>query len=511
MFHILKPGRSFRLLSRATQKREFESMPHTKHPRAEKERLAPEVRRSLAVVIIGIIAPLLDTTIVNVALDTLGRQLHASVSTIQWVNTAYLLALGMVIPPSAWAGARFGTKRVWLFALGFFLLGSVLAGASWDIGSLIVFRVLQGIGAGLLFPLMQTIIVQAAKGRGIGQLMGLVGLPAVLVPILGPVVGGLIIGHLSWRWIFYINVPVCAVAMLAAWHFMPAIPSQGRRSLDVTGLALLSPALAALLYGLSQVSGRTGVTAPTAVLPIGAGLVLTVLFVVHAIRLLRRRGEPVIDLRPFRTPSFSAAGSLLFVSGLSLYGAMLLLPLYYQQLRGQTPLHAGLMLAPQGLGSLLTRGTVGRLVDRVGPRRIVLAGVLLASAGTVPFAAAGPHADPWVLAVALFTRGAGLSAANIAVMAAAYTGLPADQVPHASSATRILQQVGGAFGTAVTAVILQQQLSGAHPSAATAFQTTFWWSVGFTAIAVVPALFLPRQERPAQRQARPAPTDAVPR
>ncbi|MFF9587555.1 MDR family MFS transporter [Streptomyces achromogenes] len=469
------------------------------------------MRRSLAVVIIGIIAPLLDTTIVNVAIETLGHELHASVSTLQWVNTAYLLALGMVIPPSAWAGARFGTHRVWLFALGFFLLGSVLAGASWDIGSLIAFRVLQGIGAGLLFPLMQTIIVQAAKGRGVGQLMGLVGLPAVLVPILGPVIGGMIIDSLSWRWIFYINVPLCAVAMLAAWRLMPITPAQGRRPLDVTGLALLSPALAALLYGLSQISERAGAIAPTTILPIVAGLVLTVLFVLHTLRLLRRRGEPVMDLRPFRTPSFSAAGALLFVSGLSLYGAMLLLPLYYQQLRHQSPLHAGLLLAPQGLGSLLTRGTVGRLVDRIGPRRIVLAGVVLASAGTVPFAVAGPHDNPWALAVGLFARGAGISAANIAVMAAAYLEVPAEQVPHASSATRILQQVGGAFGTAVTAVILQHQLSGAHSSATAAFRTTFWWSVGFTAIGVFPALFLPRQKRSAQPETRPDRAGAVPR
>jgi EmrB/QacA subfamily drug resistance transporter len=452
-----------------------------------KDRLDPAILRQAGILLVGVLAPLFDTTIVNVALDVLGRELHATVSTIQWVTTGYLLALAMVIPLSGWSVARFGGKRMWLVSLGLFLAGSVLCAIAWNVASLIVFRLVQGVGGGLMIPIMQTLIVQAAGGRRLGKLMAVVTLPAVLGPILGPVLGGLIVEHLDWRWAFYVNIPICVIALALAWRGLPADQRRLRaQPLDALGLTLLSPGLAALIYGLAQVGTQGGFAHAHVLAPLAAGLALLIAFAVHALR----AAEPVIDLRLFRVRSFSASTALLFLSGLSLYGAMLLLPLYYQQVRGESVLVAGLLLAPQGVGALLTRSWAGNLTDRVGARGVVLIGILLAAGGTVPFALAGSTTNQVLLAAALVVRGAGLGAVTIPVMATAFQGLAAEQVPHASSATRIMQQIGGAFGASVLAVILQSRLTGRAGELAGAYNSSFWWAFGLTALAAVPALLL---------------------
>ncbi len=471
--------------------------PATGHAQAPaREKMDPALVRLIVILLGGAIPALLDTSIVNVAIHTIGVDLHTSVTSIQWVITGYLLSFGMVIPLSGWGLARFGGRASWTFALSLFLAGSVASGASWSVGSLIAFRVLQGIGGGLLFPLLTTLIAQAAGGRNLGKLMATISLPVAVVPILGPVVSGLIISNASWRWIFYVNVPICLIALAVAWRGLAGIgvPRSGaaRPRLDVTGLLLLCPALAGLLYGLAQLASQHSVGHPAVWAPVAAGAVLLAGFVAHA---LHDRSEPLVDLRLFRSRSFSGASWLLFLAGLSIYGGMLLLPLYFQEARGYSPLAAGLMMIPQGVGSILPRTLVGKLTDRIGPRPVTLAGVVLAAVGTIPFALAGPHPSVAILVAALFVRGAGLGAATIAVMAGAFQGLNRAEIPHASSATRIMQQVGGAFGAAVLAVILASQDRTAGLAAA--YDRTFWWCVGFTALALVPVLLLPGPAKPA--------------
>jgi EmrB/QacA subfamily drug resistance transporter len=453
--------------------------------------------RLVAILLLGAIPSLLDTTIVNVAIDTIGRDLHTTVSTIQWVITGYLLSFGIVIPLSGWALARFGGRATWVFALVVFLAGSVLSGAAWNIGSLIGFRVLQGIGGGLLLPVLTTLLTQAAGGRQLGRLMATVSLPVAVVPVFGPVISGLIISNVSWRWIFYVNVPFCIGAIILAWRGLPARSAgqardqaAGAAQLDVAGLVLLCPALAGLLYGLAQASTAAGFSQLHVIIPLAAGAVLLAAFIWHA---LHTAVVPLVDLRLFRHRGFTGASTLMFLAGLSIYGAMLLLPLYFQQDRGFSALGAGLLLVPQGVGSILPRTIVGRLTDKLGARPVSIAGIVLAAVGTVPFALAGVHTSEWLLGAALVVRGAGLGAATIALMAGAFQGLSKAELPHASSATRIMQQVGGAFGAAVLVVILTG--GAAHAAGpgglSAAFDRTFWWSVGFTALALVPALLLP--------------------
>jgi len=464
--------------------------PHVKEPR-DSDGLDPAFLKLAVILLTGAMAVMFDTTIVNVAIDTLSRELNASVSTTQWVISAYVLALAMVVPVSGWAMDRFGAKQTWMGALALFTVGSMLSSLAWNIEVLIAFRLLQGIGGGLMLPVLQTLLVNAAGERNLGRMMSLVSLPALLGPILGPVIGGLILSQLPWRWIFCVNLPLCVAGLVLAWRGLAPTAPKKSSHLDVVGLALLSPGLAAMIYGLSQAGNHGGFDNSAVLLPVAVGAVLLGGFAFHALR----TKLPVLDLRLFAVRSFTASNVLLFLSGLFIYGAMLLLPLYEQQVRGQSALAAGLLLAPQGLGMLLTRGYAGRLTDRIGARPVVLCGFLLTMAGTLAYTQAGVNTNELLLGASLVLRGAGLGAVTIPVMAGAFLGLKPGQVPHASIATRITSQLGGAFGAAVFALILQTQLAaqsaGGLAGRATAFDNAFWWSIGLTALAIVPALFLP--------------------
>lgn len=451
-------------------------------------KLPPQVRNALLALIVGGIAAILDSTMVTLALHTLVVRLRSSDGTIQWVTTGYLLAMAVAIPTTGWAESRWGGKHVWMAALVLFAVGSVLSGLAWSDTSLIGFRVLQGFAAGLIFPLMQTLGVRAAGGRPSSRLIATVSLPLALGPILGPVVGGVILNWLSWRWLFLVNMPVIAVGLVLAWRLLPPDrrdPGADRPRLDVIGLVLLAPALAGILLGLSNLS-RDGGIGPTAVLvPLVAGVALLAAFCAWALAPGDR--QPIVDIRLLRLRSLGTASTVLFTAGAAIYAAMFLLPLYYQQLRGQTVLHAGLLLIPQGVGSLVARFVVSKLVARLGARLITIGSFLLAAAATVPFALAGPHTSLWLLGAVLLIRGFGIGTVLVPPLSVAYQDVPLAGIPHASMNTRITQQVGASFGTAIAAVALQSLL--AH-GATSAFQGAFWWATGITVAALIPALAL---------------------
>ena len=437
--------------------------------------MPPNLIRLCIVVVIGGVAPLLDTTIVSVALDTLGRSFDADISTIQWTMSGYLLAMAMVTPATGWAVDRFGARRMWIGSVLAFGVASVLAGAAWSAGSLIAFRVLQGAAGGVLLPVGATLLVQAAGPQRLGRVTAAVSIPAQVAPIVGPLLGGLVVDSVSWRWCFFLNVPVCLLAAALAHRTVAAVPGEPAQRLDVRGLALLAPAVGALTYGLTQ-SGRWVVA---------AGVLLIVAFVVHA----RRADHPLIDLRLFTRRSFTGATLTLFLLSASLFGSMLLVPLYVQQVLGASALAAGSALVPQFAGTLVALTFVGRLADRLPARHVVLAGVVVAVLGTLPFTLESPAAA--LLGVALFVRGIGFGAATVTLMTAAYRDIDQVQVPRATSALQIGQRIGAPLGAAVIAVVLQHQLAVAAPAAA--FGSTFWWSLALTAPALLPVVLLRRR------------------
>lgn len=454
------------------------------------------------VLVAGGLAVVFDSTIMSIALKTLSVELAVPVSTIQWVITGYLLALAVAIPIVGWAQTRFGGKRVWMIALTIFLLASIACSFAWDASSLIAFRVVQGLGGGLMMPLMATLAIQQVpQGAALGRLMALISLPMALGPILGPTIGGLLLNSLGWRSLFWVNIPLCLIGLALAWRFIPADAPTTRPRLDWVGLLVISPGLLGVLLGLSNVSGEGGLARVDAWAPLLTGIIFIGLFVWWE---ARRGAHALVDIRLFTRRPVASASIVLSLSSVAVYGGMLLLPLFFQSVRGADALTAGLLLIPQGIGALMSRTLAGRLTDTVGARSVAMGGFVVLTLATVPFAFADASTSSvWLMAV-LLVRGFGMGAVMIPVMSVAYVGLPRDDVPHASILTRLSHQLGGAFGTAVLAVILESAIASADSSSALAggFGTAFWWASGLSAVAVLSCLALPA----ASKKAAEAPT-----
>ncbi len=457
---------------------------------------APPLGRKLivlaAVQMVGSFAALLDTTIVGVALDPAARELGASEAAIAWVSTAYLLTMALVTPVVGWAMDRFGATRMWMFALTVFLVGSVLCGCAWSAGSLVVFRVVQGIGGGLVLPLNMAVLARAAGPERFGRIMSLVGIPGQLAPILGPVVGGVIAEGPGWRWIFFVNVPLCLAALVLSARVLPRGEERGTAPLDKVGLFLLPPGLVALVYGFSRTADSGGLINPVTLGCAAAGAVLLTGFVLHALR----ARDPLIDLRMFAHRVFTASSVMTFLHGVSVYGPLLLIPLFYARVRGYDADTVGWLLAPQGLGTLAGIAVAGSLADRYGPRPLVLGSTALTLVGTLPFTqlASGPSAG--LLSVALVVRGFGVGLLGVAIATAAYRDVPEDRISRATSTISVVQRLGASGGTAVLAMVLALQLDRvpdpSSDAAAAAYGTAFWWALGFTLVSLLPAFILPR-------------------
>ncbi|MBL7496313.1 DHA2 family efflux MFS transporter permease subunit [Frankia sp. CNm7] len=502
---------------------------------AKDEKLDPAVIRLALVILVGAVAVQLDATITSVAIETLGRTFDVGVSTIQWVTTAYLLALAMVIPLTGWSVERFGGKRMWIVSLVLFLAGSVLCGLAWSAESLIAFRVVQGLGGGLLLPLMQTLLAQAAGPAQLPKLIAAISVPSILTPVLGPILGGVIVDSVSWRWIFLINIPVCLIAIFLAIRVLPDPRGSERHPLDILGLALLSPGLAIAVYGFSEAGSEGSFDNARVLVPLLIGLALLAAFTVHA---LRARIEPIIDLRLLRNPAFLGSTGLMFLFGMSLFGAMFLTPIYEQVARGRSATEAGLLLAPQGLGMGIGLIVFAPRANRLSARGMVIAGLVLTVLGSVAYTQAGHTPSEWLLGSSLAVRGLGMAITMIPTMTATYHGLRHDQIPRATTTSRILQQIGGSLGTAVLAVVLATEIreragsagsAGAPVTAesvaaaggpvpnwlAEAFGTTFWWPVIFTLISIPAAFLIPRrlasaEQGPGASAASPAPGPSDP-
>jgi EmrB/QacA subfamily drug resistance transporter len=460
------------------------------------DRIEPHVWRISFVVVIGMIMSILDTTIVNVALATLGHDLNAGLSQIQWVVTGYTLALASVIPVAGWAARRFGAKRVYLLSLVMFTVWSAACGLAQTSNQLIVFRILQGVGGGMIMPVGQLMMAEAAGPKRMGRVMSLVSVPAMLAPILGPTLGGLIIQGASWRWIFEINVPIGVIALLAGWRVLPHGQARRGERLDVLGLGLMSSGLLLLTYGLAEIGTLDTFSSPRVVVPAIAGVLLIAGFIAHALHVPR----PLLDLHLYRRPTFASASFAMFFLGAALFGAMILLPLYLQEVRHFTVVHTGLLTAFQGLGAALVMPLSGRLADRYGGGPIALFGVCLTTVMSIPLALITAHTSISVVVGAMFFRGIGIGFAFMPAMTAAFASLQRSELSDATPQLNILMRVGGSIGVAVLAVVLERALVGAHSpeAAAAAFGTAFWWSTGLTALAIIPCVILLRAERAAR-------------
>jgi len=492
------------------------AMAETSAPRAQPEGLDRETLIVAGVVLLGAVMSILDTTVVNVAIAHLAVAFHSSLTTIQWVITGYTLALAAVIPVTGWAADRFGTKRIYLWSLVLFTLGSVLSGLAWSAESLIVFRVLQGVGGGMIMPAVMTIMTKKAGPHRMGRVMGVLGVPMLIAPILGPILGGWLVDNASWRWIFFINLPIGIAAFILAQIVLERDQPQPAHKLDWVGMLLLSPGLAVFIFGLAE-SSTYGFGSFRSWGPTVAGAVLIAAWFVHT----WRSPNPLIDLRTFAHTRAGAAAGTFLLFAISVFGTMLLVPLYYQTVRGASALEAGLLLAPGGFGAMLMMPLAGRLTDSYGPTWLPATGLPLVAIGLIPFAFVGPHTSYVLLSVGNFVQGLGMGLSMMPNMTAAMQAVPAAAIARTSTAMNIIRQAGASIGTAVLSVILASAITSnltgivssrasgsgsgglatlqhlpasAHaavaPPLADAFSSTFVWALVLILVALIPAIGL---------------------
>ncbi|AZG46065.1 DHA2 family efflux MFS transporter permease subunit [Gordonia insulae] len=471
------------------------------------------------VVVLGAIMSILDVTVVAVAQNTFQQEFGTDAAGAAWTATGYTLALAAVIPLSSWAASRFGTKKVYLTSLVLFTIGSILCALAWNIGSLVAFRVIQGLGGGLLMPIGMMILTKAAGPERVGSVMAVLGIPMLLGPIGGPILGGLLIEKLSWHWVFLINVPIGIVAFIYSWIVLRKDEETSRPRIDLVGLLLLSPGLALFLFGISSSAEHRTFLTGSVLIPAIIGAILIATFIWHAFH----ADKPLLDLRLFKNRTLTIAVITMTLFMIAFFGASLLYPQYFIGVRGETTLTAGLLLAPQGLGAMLTMPIAGRMTDKIGPGKFVLGGIVLILLGMGVFLFLGAETSYWLLGGALFVQGLGMGMTMMPIMSSALATLNNAQVPDGSTMVNVVQQAASSIGTAVISVVLASGLAGSmqagvaitsntnpdalplelreapipasfFDSAADIFGSTFMVSVILIALTLIPAFFLPRKK-----------------
>lgn len=446
-----------------------------------------EVWKVAGVVVFGAFMASMDISLVNVGLDNISHRLHGSLSSVQWTTSGYLIALAGVLPICAWLGRRVGAGRLWLGAVVGFTVASGLCAAAPNLMALIVLRVFQGITGGLLIPTGQTVIGQVAGPTRMGRVMSTVGIAVILAPALGPIIGGVLIAHLSWRWLFLINLPVGVLALILGLRVVPRGERTGAGMFDLIGFVLIGTGLPLLTYGIISASQqRTFTTAPVL-----ASLAIGVTAVVLCIQRSLYCPAPVLDLRLFGNRVYTAAETAVFFSGASLFGGMIVLPLYFELLLAKGVMETGLLLLAYGGGAALSMRFGGQLTDRLGGGVTSAVGLTITVATTLPFVFLSADANLVSVEILQFLRGIGVGMAGMPAMSTAYATVGPVKLPDATAQTNILQRFGGALGSALFVVILENT----RTTGITAFHTTFWWLSGSAVIALLAAIWLSLEQR----------------
>ncbi|MFD5430605.1 DHA2 family efflux MFS transporter permease subunit [Kitasatospora sp. NPDC127067] len=388
----------------------------------------------------------LDSTIVNPALFSIAEDFGRPVSAANAVETAFLVGLALGLPVAGWLGDRYGVKRVFLGALAAFTLASALCAAAPGLGTLSAARAVQGVAGGLLTPVGMTLLFRAFaphERAGLGRILIV---PTALMPALGPPLGGFLTEHLSWHWLFLVNVPIGVAAVLIGLVGLRGEQEPPAGRFDTTGFLLATPGLGLLTYALGFGPAH-GWTSPGVALGGLLGLALLGAAVRHQLR----APEPLVDLRLLADRTFGAASWLALLTSAGLMGALFVLPLLYQAARGATALDAGLSVFPEAIGLMAASQVVDRLLPRLGPRRLALPGLLLAA---VVLASLGFAENPWAVRVLMFCVGLILGTAVLTVQIAGFADVPPPAMGRAMGLFTILRTLGGALGIAATAALI---------------------------------------------------------
>lgn len=416
------------------------------------------------VVVFGAFASGLDASLVNIGLDTISRDLHASLSVTQWVASAYLLALGLSLPLAGWLSHRFGTGRIWLIALATFTVASGLCALAPSIGLLIAARVLQGLAGGVLVPAGQTLLGQAVGPDRLGRVMGTLGIAVSAAPAIGPLVGGLMLHALPWPWLFAINLPIGAVGLILGRRYIPRGLPAATKSIDKPGLALITIGMPLAVFAVTE-WGSSGTISATTAAAAAVGTAALGWFVVHA----ARTTNPLLDVRLYRNPAYRAGGIAAAFSGALVFGSGIVQTLYFQIGRHLDTIHAGLSLFGVAGATVVFAPLAGRWIDRYGPARVSLIGSSIAVATTASFIALPVDASGWIVQPLLTAYGAAVAMVATPANVAAYKAVTAGQLPDAITQVNIIQRIGGSLGGAICAVLIASRL----PNTTSAFHTAF--------------------------------------
>jgi EmrB/QacA subfamily drug resistance transporter len=452
--------------------------------RSDTDPISAAVWKIVAVATLGPFLSTIDATVVNVSLSSLVTELHSALSVIQWVASGYLLSLALMLPLSGWLVDRVGARKLYIWCFSAFTIASALCGLAWSADALIGFRVLQGMAGGLLAPMAQMMLARAAGARHMVKVMGYAALPIMLGPLLGPVLAGAILQHSSWRWLFYINVPVGVFAVVLSMLFLPQDESETNpRKLDFVGFLLLSPGLVAFLYGFDHMKD------PASPYIFGVAVVLIGFFLMRA----KKKGpQALMNLSLFQGKTFAAASITQFLSnGVSL-SFQVLVPLYLIEGCHVSPQKTGYLLAPLGIGMMCTYPLVGRLANRFGIRKVSAGGAFLMALATAPFIYMGRYGlFTLFLLVALFIRGVGQGAIGIPSMSAAYSSVPRKDLPMATTTLNILQRLGGPLMTTAAMIVIEWKAPGGGQFFAFPFSAAFLFLTAVQVLLFFAALRLP--------------------
>ncbi|MGE0881776.1 MAG: MDR family MFS transporter [Acidimicrobiia bacterium] len=427
-------------------------------PNSLKSRIAPEW--AVAIVYVGgLFVTILDTMIVNVALPTLSREFEVGTSSIEWIVTGYLLSLAVWIPASGWIGDRFGTKRIYLLALGFFTVASGLCGLATSLPMLVGFRVLQGVGGGMLTPVGMAMLWRAFPPERRAQASRILIVPTAVAPASGPIIGGLLVEHASWRWCFLVNVPIGIAAIIFGAIMLEEHREPREGSLDVAGFVLSGLGLASLLYGLAEGPVK-GWRSTEVLLSGGIGVAALTALVIVELRLK----YPMLRFRLLQDRMFRSTNLASFALTSGFLGVMFVLPLYIQNVQGHSPLQSGLTTFPEAIGVLASSQFVGRLYPRIGPRRMIAGGLVGMAVGmTVMSRLLEFDTSPWTIRIIMFLLGICLATCLIPLQAAAFSTIPPARTGDASAIVNAMRQTSSAVGVAVLATVLSSLISESGP------------------------------------------------
>ncbi|WP_135555652.1 DHA2 family efflux MFS transporter permease subunit [Paenibacillus cymbidii] len=469
-------------------------------PKTIKEILAP-----LIAIIIGLFMVILDGTVVNVAIPGLMQEFDSTLSYIQWTFTGYALAQAAVIPLAGWLSDRFGPKNIFLISLVLFTIGSLLCALATSADMLIAFRVLQGLGGGVMMPIAMAFTYRLAPPDKVGAVMGMMGIPILFAPAIGPVLGGWLIDKVSWQWIFLINIPIGVIGMIVGLITLPKIGRTAVATLDKLGMLLGPLAFAALSYGVSE--GGNSWTSERTIIGLSVGVVALLLFIVAELR----KKEPLLELRVFRSFNFSRGIIIQWITQSALFGTMFLIPIFLQQAKHETALDTGLIMLPQAIAAAIFMPIGGKLSDKFGARPLVMVGMAIVTAAAWLLTGIDAASKSTEMLLPIGMLGAGMGLSMMPLNTHLIQSAPANLVSRVTALTNAAQQVVSSIAVAGLTTIMASR--GKHYFAtgkteqleiySLSFSDTFFVLVAIAAAGTVLSVLLSRPKKSAAGEEAP--------